>query len=121
MSAYMYDWLLQERAGERNNRKRNSSRKLRKRQRAIEAIEKSDKTSVLLKAHKWQSLHRARTGQGHGNAANVDTLRKDPWVSLVNGVFSQSRTSLNTISEEEGEFCSVSHFFERDLEQSIYR
>ena len=69
----------------------------------MEAIEKSsEKSSVLLKAHKWQSLHRARTG-GQAATQSVENLQKDPWVSMVKGVLSQSRSSLNTISEEEGE------------------
>ena len=52
-----------------------------------------------MKAHKWQSLNRAR---GQNSTQSVENLQKDPWVSMVKGVLSQSRTSLNTISEEEG-------------------
>ena len=94
---------IQERISDRSRTsRRNSSRKKRKTQRAIEAIEKSsEKSSVLLKAHKWQSLHRARTG-GQASTQSVENLQKDPWVSMVKGVLSQSRSSLNTISEEEG-------------------
>ncbi|GFR70591.1 chitin synthase [Elysia marginata] len=90
--------LRSERVSVRSRHRRNSSKKKRKSRRAIEAIEKSDKSSVLLKAHKWQNIHRARTGK---SSVSIDAMNDDPWVTLVKGVFSQSRTSLNTITEDD--------------------
>ncbi|XP_076459203.1 chitin synthase chs-2-like [Babylonia areolata] len=100
--------LRQERVSDHSSGKggrRNSSRKKRKTQRAIEAIEKSsEKSNVLLKAHKWQSMQSrvaGRSSQGGSQQSSTDTLQKDPWLSMVRGVLSQSRSSLNTISEED--------------------
>ncbi|KAL8576680.1 hypothetical protein ACOMHN_025155 [Nucella lapillus] len=91
---------VSDRSGSNKSHRRNSSRKKRKTQRALEAIERSsEKSNVLLKAHKWQSLHRA--GRQSSSSQSLDNLNKDPWLSMVKGVLSQSRSSLNTISEED--------------------
>ncbi|KAK7111424.1 hypothetical protein V1264_011059 [Littorina saxatilis] len=100
--------LRQEKTSDRSKGgHRNSSRKKRKTQRALEAIEKSsEKSSVLLKAHKWQSLNRARSN-GQATTQTMEKLQKDPWVSMAKGVLSHSRSSLNTISEEDGRLSAL--------------
>ncbi|XP_035824770.1 chitin synthase chs-2 [Aplysia californica] len=89
--------LRQQRLSDRSRKSRGSSRKQKKSRRAIETIEKNDKNSVLLKAHKWQSIHRSRNGK---TANSIDNLNNDPWVTLAKGVLSQSRSSIN-MSEDE--------------------
>ena len=77
-----------------------NKRKSRKTMRAIEAIQQ-DRAAVLNKAEaietKLQKIQKRQGAEGNGGAAG----KVDTWLHLVRDVLTQSRTSLNTIGEEE--------------------
>lgn len=87
------------RLGRRNGSSGNK-RKSRRAMRAMTSLQQ-EKASVLKKADaieaKWQKINRSNRNAGD----STSTSKVDSWLHLVRDVLTQSRTSLNTIGEED--------------------